>query len=192
MDELEVATQKQLLRAELKAKRSAREYNPDDAGNFNIHLAELCLANGAAKIACYLAFGEEPDTELFIDWALENEIEVLLPRSRPDGELDWVAYDGTTQTGIFGFQEASGTLVAPTGVDLVIVPALAVDQRGMRLGKGKGFYDRSLPKFSPVPPVAAVVFDDEILESIPTQSHDYPIDAAVTESGIRHFSQRLK
>lgn len=192
MDELEVAGQKQLLRAALKAKRLAREYNPEEASNLNIHLAELCLANGVSRIACYLAFGTEPDTELFIDWALDNHIEVLLPVSSRDGRLDWVAFDGTTKEGIFGFPEASGVSVEPNNLDLVVVPALAVDQFGMRLGKGKGFYDRALPKFNPLPPVVAVIFDEELLDSIPSESHDHPIDAAITPSGIKHFTQRLK
>ncbi|MEY4494779.1 MAG: hypothetical protein RL570_894 [Actinomycetota bacterium] len=192
MEDKEVAGQKLQLRSKLKANRATREYNTDDASNLNIHLAELCLANGASRIACYLPFGTEPDTELFIDWALENEIEVLLPVSTSDGLLNWVSFDGTTHEGIFGFQEASGQIQEPTNIDLAIIPALAVDSNGMRLGKGKGFYDRALLKFEPLPPVVAVVFEDEILETIPSEAHDHPVDAAVTPSGIQHFSQRLK
>ena len=191
MEDKEVAGQKLQLRSTLKAQRAAREYNPDDASNLNIHLAELCLANGAKRITCYLPFGNEPDTELFIDWAMENEIEVLLPVSNSDGTLDWVLFDGTTGAGIFGFQEAAGKTQEPINIDLAIIPALAVDRVGIRLGKGKGFYDRALPHFEPLPPVVAVVFDEEVLDSIPAEAHDHSVDAAVTPSGIRHFSQRL-
>jgi 5-formyltetrahydrofolate cyclo-ligase len=151
----------------------------------------LCLANGAKRITCYLPFGNEPDTELFIDWAMENEIEVLLPVSNSNGTLDWVLFDGTTGAGIFGFQEAAGKTQEPINIDLAIIPALAVDRVGIRLGKGKGFYDRALPHFEPLPPVVAVVFDEEVLESIPAEAHDHSVDAAVTPSGIRYFSQRL-
>jgi 5-formyltetrahydrofolate cyclo-ligase len=192
MDDKEVAGQKLQLRSKLKANRATREYNTDDASNLNIHLAELCLANGSSRIACYLPFDNEPDTELFIDWALENEIEVLLPVSNSDGSLTWVRFDGTTKEGIFGFQEAAGQIEEPSNIDLAIIPALAVDQHGMRLGKGKGFYDRALPKFDPLPPLVAVVFEDEIVESLPSEDHDHPVDAVVTPSGIQHFSQRLK
>ena len=190
MDAIEL--QKRELRAELKSQRANRDYDPELASALCVQMAELCLSNGATKIACYLAFGTEPDTELFIDWALDNHIEVLLPVSSRDGTLDWVAFDGTTQEGIFGFPEASGVTVEPNNLDLVVVPALAVDQFGMRLGKGKGFYDRALPKFNPLPPVVAVIFDEELLDSIPSESHDHPIDAAITPSGIKHFTQRLK
>jgi 5-formyltetrahydrofolate cyclo-ligase len=191
MEDKEVAGQKLQLRSTLKAQRAAREYNPDDSSNLNIHLAELCLAHGAKRITCYLPFGNEPDTELFIDWAMENEIEVLLPVSNSDGTLDWVSFDGTTGAGIFGFQEAAGKTQEPINIDLAIIPALAVDRVGIRLGKGKGFYDRALPHFEPLPPVVAVVFDEEVLDSIPAEAHDHSVDAAVTPSGIRYFSQRL-
>lgn len=192
MEDKEVARLKQALRSTVKASRAAREYDPELAGNLNQHLAELCLANGASKIACYLPFGEEPDTELFIDWALENEIDVLLPVANSDGTMNWVSFDGNTKEGIFGFNEAVGEIVEPTDIDIAIIPALAVDQQGMRLGRGKGFYDRALVQFSPLPPVVAVVFDEEVLNSIPTETHDHPVDAAVTPSGIKHFTARLK
>ena len=180
------------LRTKLNAGRASREYDTDDASNLNIRLAELCLANGAARIACYLPFGNEPDTELFIDWALDNDIEVLLPVSKTDGRLEWVAFDGSTQEGIFGFHEAVGNAQEPQNIDLAIIPALAVDKKGTRLGKGMGFYDRALVNFDPLPPVVAVVFDEEVLDSLPSEPHDHPVDAAVTPSGIKHFTQRLK
>jgi 5-formyltetrahydrofolate cyclo-ligase len=192
MEQNAAATQKTQLRTKLSEDRAARQYNPDEASELNIHLAELCLANGVKKVTCYLPFGSEPDTELFIDWALDNQIEVLLPVAKPDGTLEWVSFDGDTKVGIFGFHEATGTPVAPNSIDLAIIPALAVDGNGIRLGKGKGFYDRALLEFEPTPPIVVVVFDNEILDAVPAESHDYPVDAAVTPTGIKHFTQRLK
>ena len=192
MEQNSAATQKAQLRTKLNAERAAREYNPDEASELNIHLAELCLANGANKVTCYLPFGSEPDTELFIDWALENEIEVLLPVSKADGNLDWVRFEGELAEGIFGFHEAVGEQELPHNVDLAFIPALAVDQSGQRLGKGKGYYDRALPTFEPKPPVIAVVFDDELLEAIPSEHHDHPVDAAISPSGITLFTSALK
>jgi 5-formyltetrahydrofolate cyclo-ligase len=192
MEEKEVAGLKLELRSKLRADRDSRAYNPDDASSLNVHLAEVCLANGASRIACYLPFGDEPDTELFIDWAMENQIEVLLPVSNSDGSLHWVLFDGSTEEGIFGFQEATGEIQEPKNIDLAIIPALAIDRNGVRLGKGKGFYDRALLEFAPLPPVIAVVFEEELLASIPAESHDQPVDAVVTPSGIQHFTARLK
>jgi 5-formyltetrahydrofolate cyclo-ligase len=192
MEEKEVAGLKLELRSKLRAGRASRTYNPDDASNLNVHLAEVCLANGASRVACYLPFGDEPDTELFIDWAMENQIEVLLPVSNSDGTMHWVLFDGSTEVGIFGFQEAVGEIQEPKNIDLAIIPALAVDKDGVRLGKGKGFYDRALLEFAPLPPVIAVVFEEELLSSLPAESHDQPVDAVVTPSGIQHFTARLK
>lgn len=192
MNNKDVAGEKKALRARLTAARAERSYNPDFAIEFNIHLAELCLANGAQSVACYLPFGDEPDIELFVDWAIENEIEVLMPVVRNDGDLDWVAFDGSTKKGALGFLEASGTARPAANVDIAIVPALAVSKNGIRLGKGKGFYDRALPKFKPTPPVVAIVFNDELLEAIPSEAHDFPVDAVVTPKGVTRFTDRLK
>jgi 5-formyltetrahydrofolate cyclo-ligase len=183
--------QKRELRAELKSRRAQREYDPELAGQLCVQLAELCLSNGATKVACYLAFGDEPDTEIFIDWALENSIEVLLPISNADGTLGWVRFDGETQTGIFGFQEAAGPVADLADADLIFIPAMAVDKAGQRLGKGKGYYDKALATLETIAPVIAVVFDEEVLESVPTENHDHPVDAVVTPSETLVFSNRL-
>lgn len=192
MDSPTAAERKNELRQNLKARRLSVQYDPELAEGLNQHLAELCLLTSAARIACYLPAGNEPDTELFIDWALDNGIEVLLPVAKKDGSLDWVVFDGETAEGIFGFAEATGTPVPPRDIDLAIIPALAVDQKGQRLGKGKGFYDRALLDFEPRPKIVAVVFEEELLESVPVEPHDHPVDAVVTPSGITAFIDLLK
>ena len=192
MDSPTTAYMKNELRKNLRARRQAANYNPDLAEDLNKHLAELCVLTAAKRIACYLPFGTEPDTELFIDWALENDIEVLLPVAKEDGSLDWVIFNGETADGIFGYAEATGTLVEPKNVELAIIPALAIDQHGQRLGKGKGFYDRALLNFHPKPKIVAVVFDEELLDNIPVEPHDHPVDAVVTPSGMTAFSNLLK
>ena len=181
----ELAAAKQTLRRELIERRAARAYDPELAEGIMRHLAELCSARQSRRVACYLAFGSEPDTELFIDWAMDAGIEVLLPVSNEDGSLDWVAYSGETETGIFGFQEPVGARVDLRDVDLIIAPALAVDQSGNRLGKGKGYYDRALSVHEI--PVVAVVFDDEILEAIPVEPHDRPVNGVVTPTQLVIF-----
>lgn len=187
-----LAERKNELRKSLKARRLSAEYDPELAEGLNQQLAELCLLIAAKRIACYLPVGNEPDTELFIDWALENGIEVLLPVAQRDGTLHWVVFNGETAEGIFGFAEAAGTPVSPTNVDLAIIPAMAVDQTGQRLGKGKGFYDRALLNFSPRPKIVAVVFDEELIESVPVEPHDHPVDAVVTPSAMTSFIDLLK
>lgn len=189
MDAIE--QQKRELRADLKSRRAGREYDPELASALCVQMAELCLSNGATKIACYLAYGNEPDTELFIDWAIESEIQVLLPVSNQDGSLTWIHFEGDTELGIFGFAEPIGTPGDLGAADLIFIPALAVDTQGQRLGKGKGFYDRALAELEEIAPVVAVVYEDEVLESVPREDHDHPIDAAVTPSSKTFFTDRL-
>lgn len=186
MSETSPADLKRALRADLKARRENLEYDPDLADGILRNLAELVSARGSKSVACYLPFGNEPDTELFIDWALDAGIQVLLPVSLETGELDWVIYQGEAEVGIFGFAEAVGERASLEVVDLVIAPALAVDQSGNRLGKGKGYYDRALSGKSI--PVVAVVYDDELIESVPTEEHDQPVAAAVTPSQLVVFA----
>jgi 5-formyltetrahydrofolate cyclo-ligase len=189
MDAIE--QQKRELRAELKSQRTNREYDPNLATSLCVQMAEICLSNGATRIACYLPFGTEPDTELFIDWALENEIEVILPVSNQDGSLNWVKFEGETTLGIFGFAEPVGDSGNLESADLIFIPALAVDSSGHRLGKGKGYYDRALGALEAIAPVIAVVYDDELLEFVPTQDHDHPVDAVVTPTSKTFFTERL-
>lgn len=192
MTNKDVASEKNAIRNSLRQQRTSRNYDPALATELNIHLAELCLANGAKRIACYLPYGDEPDVELFLDWAIENEIEILLPVVKADGLLDWVIFEGVTTTGLLGFAEASGENIKPIDVDIAIIPALAISRAGIRLGKGKGFYDRALPDFKPLPPVVAVIYEEELVDSLPNEPHDQPVDAVVTPSGITHFTNRLK
>ena len=189
MDAIE--QQKRELRTDLKSRRAGREYDSELAAALCVQMAELCLSNGATKVACYMAFGNEPDTELFIDWAIESEIEVLLPVSNANGSLTWVRFDGNTETGIFGFAEPVGNPADFSTADLIFVPALAVDSQGQRLGKGKGYYDRALAELEATAPVIAVVFEDELIETVPTEDHDHPVDAVVTPSGKTFFTDRL-
>ncbi|MEY4741306.1 MAG: hypothetical protein RL672_56 [Actinomycetota bacterium] len=186
MSDQSLAEQKRALRTDLAARRAAMAYDPDLATGIMRHLAELCTARASKKVACYLPFGTEPDTELFIDWAMDASIEILLPVSRADGSLDWVIFEGETETGIFGFAEAVGAPQSLDGVDLIIAPAMAIDQNGNRLGKGKGYYDRALQQHTI--PVVAVVFDDELLEQVPHEPHDRPVHAVVTPTQLVVFA----
>lgn len=186
MFESSPADLKRALRADLNARRANLEYDPELADGILRNLAELVSARASKSLACYLPFGNEPDTELFIDWALDAGIQVLLPVSRETGELSWVIYEGETEVGIFGFAEAVGQEASLDDVDLVIAPALAVDQLGNRLGKGKGYYDRALSGRQL--PVVAVVYDDELLDSIPVEPHDQPVAAVVTPSQLVVFA----
>jgi 5-formyltetrahydrofolate cyclo-ligase len=147
--------------------------------DFGDQLRQICEETNVKRAACYLPFGGEPDTSVFNRWALDAGITLLMPVANPDNTLHWVAFDGvTTKTSIFGFAEPHGESVDLEPIDLIIVPALAIDRSGNRLGKGKGYYDRALQSINA--PVVAVVYQHELIDALPAEAHDRKVDFVVT------------
>jgi 5-formyltetrahydrofolate cyclo-ligase len=142
----------------------------------------------AASVAAYVSIGTEPETRglLFALWKRGSY--VLLPRLLPDGDLDWASYEGpdSLEPGPYGLLEPTepprGT-AAIAAADVVIVPALAVDRTGMRLGRGGGSYDRALARVGPGILTVSLVYDSEVVDEVPTGPHDQRVRAVVTPSG---------
>ena len=114
----------------------------------------------AGTVAAYYSMGTEPDTHRLVFGLWKRGTYVILPRLRPDGDLEWASYEGPDSlvTGPRGLQEPSQTPRGPEAVaraDVVLAPALAVDQAGNRLGRGGGSYDRALARVGPLIPVIA-------------------------------------
>jgi 5-formyltetrahydrofolate cyclo-ligase len=87
------------------------------------------------------------------------------------------------QSAPFGLREPGGPWLAPGAlatVRTIFVPALAVDRHGVRLGRGAGFYDRSLSFRDPAARMIAVVRDDELVDELPAEPHDVPMTNALT------------
>lgn len=92
-----------------------------------------------------------------------------------------------TMIGPYGLREPDGPLVTMDEVGLVLVPLLAYDASGNRLGSGKGFYDRFFtahPKLAASATIMGVAYSAQCVDALPTEPHDYPLDAVVTEAGI--------
>lgn len=139
------------------------------------------------SLAAYLPAQDEPNIRPFLEWAEDQNIRVLLPVSRDDGLLDWAVSTDGEQQGLHGMPEPVGELLGPIAindVDLIIAPAAAVDRTGMRMGWGRGYFDRTLGSMERCPPVYAVVFDNELVESVPTELHDKKVNGVVTPSAI--------
>ncbi len=191
----DIGHQKRALRAELRERRrtmTARE-RQSAATALSENLISLASRLQARYIAAYLSTPDEPQTRDFIAWASQNGITVLLPVSREDGLLDWAHYDPAEQdedTDLLGMPTPTGELLSPLAindVDLIIVPAASVDRGGMRMGWGRGYFDKTLGSMEHCPPVYAVIFDGEFLDSVPSEVHDQRVNGVVTPSGITQF-----
>jgi len=188
------AHRKRALRAELRERRQNLTSTERQAAAAGItrNLVDLTTDLSARSVACYLSTTIEPDTRPFVNWAVAQGLRVLLPVSREDGLLDWTTGDGETETeGLFGMPEAVGELLGPIAindVDLILVPAAAVDATGMRMGWGRGYFDKTLGSMEKCPPVYAVVFDGELVDEVPRERHDQPVDGAVTPTRIVQFT----
>lgn len=186
-------SQKRALRAELRERRRIRTATERERASTQItqHLIDLTSDVGSRSIAAYLSTPEEPGTRDFLHWACENDIRVLLPVSRADGLLDWAPYDGDDEDeDLLGMPTPTSELLGPiaiNSVDLIIVPAASVDRTGMRLGWGRGYFDKTLGSMENCPPVYAVIFDDELVDSVPAERHDQRVNGVVTPSGIVAF-----
>jgi 5-formyltetrahydrofolate cyclo-ligase len=194
---LDLAPQKRALRAELRERRRSHTQTERAAATegFTRQLVALTSRLGASSVSCYLSATDEPNTRPYVNWARTEGLRVLFPISRADGLLDWTTAtdDEEEVIGLFGMPEPIGELLGPIAindVDLIIVPAAAVDATGMRLGWGRGYYDKTLGSMERCPPVYGVVFDSELVESVPRERHDQAIDGAVTPTRTVEFATR--
>jgi 5-formyltetrahydrofolate cyclo-ligase len=185
---------KRALRAEARERRrimTSDERARSEAG-FLENLKQLVGDLGATRISCYLNTVDEPPTRAFLDWASGKDIDVLLPISREDGLMDWAHYgDGDEAPDALGLPAPTSSVEGPMAVhdvDVMIIPAALVSRSGGRLGWGRGYFDRTLGSMETRPPVFAVVYDHEVVDSVPTEPHDQTIDGVVTPTGIHRFS----
>jgi 5-formyltetrahydrofolate cyclo-ligase len=144
-------------------------------------------------IATYLSVGTEPDTAHLNALLAKLGVITLVPVLTDDGDLDWAVAASATdeQPGLRGTREPAGPRLgrdAITSADLVLVPALAVDRAGHRLGRGGGSYDRALTRVQATAVVLGVVHDDEVLDAVPSEPHDRPVDGVLTPSGVLYFA----
>jgi 5-formyltetrahydrofolate cyclo-ligase len=174
-----VAAEKAALRRRLLADRA--RLSPDQraaAGRaLRDAILELPQVQMAGTIAAYYSLSSEPDTHGLVYALWKRGSYVLLPLLRPDADLDWASYEGpdSLRPGPRGLAEPSEPprgMDAVTRADLVLVPALAVDRGGLRLGRGGGSYDRALARVAPGIPTIALVYDGELLDEVPADGHD--------------------
>ena len=182
-----VRQEKAALRARLLAARARLSADQRAAAGRAIRdaLLDRPEIQMAGTIAAYYSIGAEPDTRGLVYALWKRGSYVLLPVLRVDGDLDWASYEGPESLvpGPRGLREPSEP---PRGVgavaraDAVLVPALAVDRAGNRLGRGGGSFDRALARVGPLIPLIALVYDDELIDRVPAERHDVKVRAAVS------------
>jgi 5-formyltetrahydrofolate cyclo-ligase len=157
--------------AVLAARRARTDRAADDRA---IRHALVQLATGLRTVAGYVPLGTEPGGAPLPDELAEACDRLLVPLMLPDRDLDWTVYDDDTRLGRAAIAEA----------ELVIVPAVAVDRSGIRLGRGGGSYDRALARVPDGTLVVAALYHDELVAALPFEDHDRRVHAVVTPAGV--------
>jgi 5-formyltetrahydrofolate cyclo-ligase len=186
----DVAAAKDQLRAAIIAAR--RSLTVDERLRAGKEIAAHGLEHwrGRHTIAAYLSVRTEPATEALLDGLAASGTRLLLPVI--DGPvLDWSVYNGshTMTAGPLGISEPIGPRLGTEAVleaDLVVVPAFAVDHAGHRLGRGRGYYDRSL--LGVAAPIIAVLYNPELVDEVPYEAHDHSVDAVLRPAGFTSLS----
>ena len=175
---------KRELRSEILRRRRARtpEQRLADADALVRWLPQLVHAG--TVVCAYVPIGTEPGSLTMLDALVDAGAQVLLPVTRPDTPLSWGWYrPGHLSGAQFGLLEPAAPHLPPDAIGqaaVILVPALGVDRAGVRLGRGAGFYDRSLALAAPDAQLVAVVFDDDLLPELPAEPHDVPMTHALT------------
>jgi 5-formyltetrahydrofolate cyclo-ligase len=193
------AVAKASLRRRILAARAGLSADQRAAAGRAIRDALLALpqVQMAGTVAAYYSIGAEPDTHGLVYALWKRGSYVLLPRLRPDMDLDWASYEGPDSLragprGLTEPTEPSRGVAAVSRADLVIVPALAVDRQGVRLGRGGGSYDRALARVGPQVPTIALLYDAELLDEVPAAAHDQRVRlAASPAAGITSLPDGL-
>lgn len=187
-DPVQVA--KQELRRNILQRRRAHPPSVDDAAALAAQAAAEPLIARARRIALYSSMPTEPPTGQLIADLISRGCEVMVPVVSTDHSLTWVvaSFNGPTTTSELGIPEPNtGAVGSLSDCDVVLVPALAADHAGHRLGRGAGYYDRALTAVSV--PIVAIVFTEELLPHIPHEPHDVRVNAVLTPSGMFRVPQ---
>jgi len=176
-----------------RGERSDRRL-AEHAATFAALLMELPEVLDAKCASVYASRRHEPGTMPLIQALDERGVRILVPLLGDGLQRGWAEFESVTDV----VERAPGRPPEPSGdflpqgaladADVVIVPALAADSAGTRLGQGGGWYDRALMDARPGAPIIALVFDDEFHDAstraIPREKHDLPVHIVVTPSGV--------
>ncbi|GGL42833.1 5-formyltetrahydrofolate cyclo-ligase [Nocardia jinanensis] len=183
---------KQAWRAEIRGRRARLPelvYAAEAAA-----LAAAAADLGPAEWVCaYVPMRGEPGSVAIPETLRDSGSRVLLPVTGEPGPLSWGEFTGagSLRPARYGLLEPAGPVLPPETVaraEVLLIPALAVDRRGVRLGQGAGYYDRTLGMADPAARRTVVVRDDELVERLPEEPHDIRMTWVLTPgSGLRRL-----
>lgn len=173
-----ISSKKQMLRAKMKETVRSMPQKSFASMKLRQHLHSFSLWKSAEVIFGFTSLPGEPD---WMGGELPPGKIFAYPRAGDDGMLVFLLAS-EFQSGALGIREPVGTTIAPSP-DLVLVPGLAFDTTGARLGRGKGFYDRWLAA-NPTVRAIGICFKCQIVESLPFEAHDARVSAIVSEEGV--------
>ncbi|OQY41821.1 MAG: 5-formyltetrahydrofolate cyclo-ligase [Fusobacteriia bacterium 4572_74] len=170
---------KKQIRSEILEKRNnlpkefIKKYSEEI---FNI-LINSPIYKDAEVIMSYMNFGGEIDTNFINNHILKSGKTLILPKIVKDGGLVGVIYDDSKKfndDNLFKIKEIDGTYIDVKKIDLIIIPGLAFDLNGNRVGFGKGYYDKFLENYSGL--IVAPHYDFQLHENLPYEPHDKKTD----------------
>jgi 5-formyltetrahydrofolate cyclo-ligase len=153
------------------------------------HLLAAPEVRRAATVAAYVSVSTEPGSGPLLEQLLALGRRVIVPVVLPDLDLDWAVYDGPAglaraRRGLLEPQGPRLGVDAVGGADVVLTPGLAVDRTGMRLGQGGGCYDRALGRVPVGTFTCTLLYEDELLDEVPSRPRDRRVSAVVTPAGV--------
>lgn len=177
---------KDSIRRKVRAQKSLLDEKEiaDAATKVFRQLEKLAAFAVSNRILIYNSLPDELSTRSFIDrW--DSSKQFFLPRVN-GVDLDILPYDrNRLHMGAFRIEEPTGDdITSPESIELIIVPAVAYDKLGNRIGRGKGYYDRLLRRTKAMR--IGVAYDFQIFDDIKPEPHDIPVDIVITESAIYH------
>lgn len=184
----EVFLAKQRLRSTIAGRR--RALTPAQLADARRAVAKVVLTRCDADVAAglpwrtvlaYEPLADEPGSSSLLDGLSKRGCAVHVPVERADRDLEWLALSG-------GVGGAPRGVAFAASADAVLVPAFAVDRRGMRLGRGGGSYDRVLPRVPAQAVLVALLHGGEVVDDVPADAWDRPVRAAASPTGWLDFT----
>ena len=179
---------KRALRREVRAHRDAMP--PEERERLGQAVARNLLAlpevRQASTVMAFSSFGSEVDSGPIIEQLARDGRRVVLPRveGRTIVPVGYRSGDPVKPSSFGALEPAAGEPVGPEEIDVVVVPGLAFDRRGHRVGYGGGFYDRFLGRLRPNALTVGICFSVQVVDEVPHGRGDRPVDLVVTEQGL--------